>query len=761
MSAAVRPESAVLSAVQNSPLIRRFWGRELNLYIVVTMVTVLATIWAMKLWRMTPSIPLRYRDDAVSVAGYIDALMKTGWYEHQPDLGAPLGQTYYDYPMADNLHLMIIGLIVIVLPKWALAMNAYFLLGFPLAAITATWFFRSIGLARTLAGALAVLFAIAPYHFFRNENHMWLASYWPIPLFGVLIVRVLLGRGLWNRRRSPGRRGLSILTWHNAGTLAILVIAGTATQYYAVFDLIILATAGIMAFVRDRNWRRFITAAIAGVIIAGVLVINMLPDFLYPIVKGPNYEAAFRPAEHTEWFALKFVMLLLPSVAHRFAPFAELGNSYNSQFVVYTNVGVGLIASLGVIILVFTLTAAAGRRALRTKKVPPIVHGRAQKTIIDGFSGILLWILLVASTGGLAVFIALLVTTKVRGWDRLSIYIGLLGLAAVGIAVQLAVRAVLRSEKIRVPVRRMVARVGIPLLAVLILLVGVWDQTNTSTIPDYAGVKANFQEDEAYVAALEAELPDQAMVYQVPYQPFPEGPFTVNRMLDYDHLRLSLQSDTLRWSYGGVKGRPEYDWPSKLVDLPVNEFLDRVAATGFSGVSVDRLGYADGGVEFEAGLADALGVEPIVSPRGDYSYWDVTGYRERLDASIGADAVGALSYATLHPMMVYGGKNMSVFVDKAGTWEVAGDESELVFATNAAQSSTISVSFFIGATENLTSMTLTLPDGTTKELPIDPEGMPVSLSFPAEPGQNVLKLSATSKSGQSAFRVDSLNLFVG
>jgi phosphoglycerol transferase len=63
-------------------------------------------------------------------------------------------------------------------------------------------------------------------------------------------------------------------------------------------------------------------------------------------------------------------------------------------------------------------------------------------------------------------------------------------------------------------------------LMVLITSLGVIDQIPTRALPDYRQVNAEYQRDREFLQSLEQPvlLPDQAMIFQLPYVPFPEHP---------------------------------------------------------------------------------------------------------------------------------------------------------------------------------------------------------------------------------------------
>jgi hypothetical protein len=734
-------------------IVRTFRRREVLLYISSALVTSGLTTWALKLWHMSPSVPLRYDGDALSTAAYIKAIMQTGWYEHQPHLGAPFGQLYYDYPFADNLHLVIMGAMAFIVPKFGLIMNAYFLMGFPLAAVTATWFFRSVGIRRSFACVLAVLFALAPYHFWRGESHLFLTAYWPVPLFAVLLVRVIRGEQFWNRRLTPrGSRLTRFLTLRNLGTVVILVVAGSATQYYGVFDLVILVFVAVAGFVRTLNIRRLIGAAVGGTIIAVTLLINLLPDLIFQAQNGPNFVAAYRVPQETENYSLKLAMLLLPSPDHRLPALRALSQDYFAEFTTYTREDIGLVASAGLLFLLALLAIFAGI-TIRKRKTAPARHS-LKVLVLGGIAGTVLWILIVGGTGGLADFFSILVTPKVRGWDRLSIYVELLALAAVGMA--LGVIEV-RIRKRHSPRSTGITRAILPAVALLILVVGAWDQVTPDDVPNYARNLANFTEDAGYANSVQAQLPANAAVYQLPYDPFPESP-GVNGFGSYDQIKLSLQTSTIRWSYGGVRGRPAADWPSTIQNLTGNALVDRVTAAGFDGISVNRDGYADHGAALERQLAANLHESPLISSAGKYSFWDLRAKDAELIRELGKSGVKNLGYETTHPLLVYPDSPGVSFGndENAGgfNWTATESKARLIIETNSTRIRRVRIRFEINyAPGSISSLTVR---GGPSSKTIDvakPAPQHVTMTLSIHSGENDVTFTSTTRRPSTSYQI--------
>ena len=93
------------------------------------------------------------------------------------------------------------------------------------------------------------------------------------------------------------------------------------------------------------------------------------------------------------------------------------------------------------------------------------------------------------------------------------------------------------------------------------------------------------------------------MVYQLPYtQDFPEVP-AFRREPPYSPMRMYVHSRTLRWSYGGMKGRPGDLWHQAVDRLPLPERVGRLQAAGFAGLVLDRAALPDAGRACDDALA--------------------------------------------------------------------------------------------------------------------------------------------------------------
>lgn len=668
------PGAAVADAATGGPRAATAPGRrplvlEAATYLSAALGTVVATVTGLQLWRADLRVPFQYQGDAIAVSAHIKTVLETGWYEFQPLLGFPAGQTYHDFPTADNLNFVFAHVLGWFTSDWAVALNAYFLLGFPLAALAAVWFLREAGLTRSMSAVLAVLFALAPYHFTRGESHLWLASYFTLPLALVVVLRALRGEPLWGAGRGP--RFVRLVTGRGASTVACLALVATASSYYAVFVLILLAAAGAGAWLRDRRTARFLGAAGAGVVAAVVVLLNMLPDILYTRAHGESAAGFVRDPAEVEIYALKLAQLLLPVPGHRVPALAALRQRYDSTYpLISEQPALGAVAATGfvvaMLVVAYTLVVRGRRDALL---LPEQVR---RSTTIAQLSMLTFVAFLWSTVGGLATFLSF-VTASLRGWNRMSIVIALLCLAVIGLVLDAAVARLgrwVRGRDLRPPLRRAVAWA----VAGGVLLVGYADQVTPGAVPRYEETAAAFDADAQWIRQVEDALPDDAAVFQLPYLAFPETvPGT-------EQLRAYLHSPTLRWSGGAIKGRATTDWSRGVAELAPAEMVDDLVAAGFSGVLLDRVANGDGAADVEAGLVQAAGTAVTESADGRYVLFSLVDEAEAAAEETSAEDMAALRDSVVEPVTAYPGTGTAAAELEGGAqgWAVAPGGSSLV-----------------------------------------------------------------------------------
>ena len=718
-----------------APRALRRWlvSSESSLYALVFVVTSALTAVALKLWEARLDVPFLYRGDALPTGAHFKTVIETGWYEYQPALGAPLGQTYHDFSTADNLHMIAARIIGLFVPDWAVVMNLYFLIGFPLAAITALWFLRVCGVSRLLSVSLATLFALASYHFIRGESHLFLASYYAIPLALGLLVFVLRGQPLWGFGTGSGWR-----RWVLSPALRTVLIVGvlaTSSSYYAVFFLILIAAAGIFVLVRDRNWRRFFGAAAAGLTTVGFMLVNMAPDLIYTATHGANPGALARTPGETEFYALKLVQLLLPWPGHRIPILAELRGQYDGSYVsLGEQPSLGIVAAAGLVAAFLVLPAIVIGRMRPDAPVP------SERTLLVGGLGSLVFVAFLFSTlGGLSTLISVF-TSNLRGWNRMSIIIMMLCLAIIGLLIDQARERISRPR---------LARAATGIIAVGVLVIGFIDQTPGNADAEYAGNAIAFDSDREFVQSVEDVLPAEAMVLVLPYVPFPESSSATGSLAS-DQLVPYLHSTDLRWSAGGIKGRPTSDWAGQLEQYGVESVARLGVIAGFSGLVVDRDASPDRGAALEAALGEEISSAPIVSGSDRFAFYDLAEVAEDLGLEPGVAADDA--ELVTDPVTAYPNPDFRPDVAPDGRLIVGAEDpgSRLTIVNDGDEAREIVLSLIVYADGAADQLAVTLPDGRVVDRTVDADGALVTARFDAPPGLSYASLMLTDAAGNLA-----------
>jgi hypothetical protein len=566
----------------------------------------LFAILVLRSWQGNLEVPYSYPGDGNLHDGFVKTLLDHGWYWHNPNLGAPTGQQLFDYPVlnGDTLNVLLLKLLGAFGLDMAAVINLFFLSTFFLVGLSAYLVLRRFTVSGPVAIVCSILYALLPYHFFRGEDHLFLSAYYAVPLGAYLVLALLGGEPLFARRTAGGRALLSYASRRTLVTLGLCAVVALASGsfYYSAFTVVLMTAAALLRAVGARSVRPL---AEGGAVVAVILVLSVVllaPTLAYRARHGTNQQVAHRNALESELYGLKPAQLVLPIAHHRIGKFASLRqryDSWSSRTEATVSATLGLVATVG---LLWLLAISVLQLASPGRRVAPTLDRQAGTAALVA--------LFFAWTGGLATLVAA-VYPQIRAWNRLSIFIGFFALIAVGLLLDRGL-AVLRSWR----AGGLLAGVAL----CVVLAIGILDQTSSASVPPYRTLAAEWRSDEGFVRAIDARLPDGAMVFQLPYVPFPETA-PVNRMVDYDELRGYLHSDDLRWSYGAVKGRADPD--AALAAEPVPALVRDVAAAGFAGIYVDRFGYTDQAAQLEGELAAALGTKPLVSENGRLSFFEL------------------------------------------------------------------------------------------------------------------------------------------
>ena len=100
----------------------------------------------LRLWRMSFRVPMVYWGDAIFSLMLVKNVVEHGSYLTNSNLGAPFGQQLYDFPQGgDNLNILVLWVIGLFTNNAAVAMNLFYLVTYPLVALSALLVLRRFG----------------------------------------------------------------------------------------------------------------------------------------------------------------------------------------------------------------------------------------------------------------------------------------------------------------------------------------------------------------------------------------------------------------------------------------------------------------------------------------------------------------------------------------------------------------------------------------------------------------------------------------
>ena len=733
--------------------IRVIFTKEISYYIIAVVLCLIFLTAILQLWNADLKIPFDYHWDTLFGGASIKGAIDTGWFSNNHFIGAPYGFQYYDVNSNVVLDNTIIKLISLVFPNWAITLNLYFLLTFPLVTLAALFVLRKLKVSPLVAIAGSLLFTFLPFHFMQGEPHINLAAYFLIP-FAVLLClwlfeegftltpfiksqisnrksqnhnsklksEEILGEGLPQGEKGLNKAGNSI-NWRAIGAIVICLAIGSTFIYYPFFTCFFLLIAGAGAAIARKKWQPLGNAGIMIVIIVAIIIIYNIPSFIYHLQNGANL--AFdqsRNANQTEVWGLKVIELLLPVPGNHNPVLGAISDKYqySSPFVNENqSAALGIIGSIGFVILIVWLFASFFRKegsnlfiksqisnlksqisnlksqisnlksqihnsnlksdettdeqkittehktklkslltSLRGGKTGQNIHhhpvsstGQAlnplpsrerenNRNIFDKIGQLSVLnaaAVLLGTVGGLGTVIAYLGFPEIRTYTRISVFIAFFAIITICWLVDYLIKKTTFS------------RFTMGVLVVGVMVVGVNDMASPQFLPDYQGIKQEYNNDDSFIKNIEKTYPADKVIFQLPYNAFPESnpPF---KMQYYDLFRGYLHSSDISWSYGTMKGRYGDFWYSSLASKPTEEMLKDISLCGFNGIYIDGYGYKDGGKEITQTLATALNVKPLVSDNIRLYFFDMTGYNADLKAKYTAEEYATQQDAALHPL---------------------------------------------------------------------------------------------------------------
>jgi phosphoglycerol transferase len=277
-------------------------------------------------------------------------------------------------------------------------MNLYYLLSFPLITVSSLYVLRHFNVSYVPALFVSLLYAFLPYHFMRNQHHIILNAYYVVPP----AIMVLL----WLTRELIGSRSRKFIIG-----VVISILLGCSGVYYPFFFCFLLLVAGAVGVLKFRRLRPLAMAIVFAAITTVTVFVNLSPRFIYQRRHG-HAGAMLRVPSEAESYGLRISQLLLPITVHRIPLFDRIKRYHNRNVQVSENdsASLGLIASIGFLGLLVQL--------LYRKELLADAGG-----LLHDLSALNIFAVLLATIGGIGLLFSLYISSAIRCYNRISVYI--------------------------------------------------------------------------------------------------------------------------------------------------------------------------------------------------------------------------------------------------------------------------------------------------------------------------------------------------
>lgn len=508
--------------------------------------------------------------DDYSILSQAKQLAEEKWLWSTDRLGAPFGQNMLDYPsiLLQNTEYLMLKFWSLWTKDPVVAVNLQFLFTFVLCAAAAYLALRMLGIGFCFSVCGAMLFAFAPYIYGRGIRHYCLSACYFVPASVYLCFLAycrddFLTAGTVFRNK---RENLVIL-------LLCFLIAGNGIGYYPFFTCFLLCVTAGCRFFESRDIRKVLPALKLVLIITVMLLLFLAPAFLFSAANGEN-DITSRNLGGIETYGLKITQFFIPLFDHNIGILKSVVGTYNTYMPLVnenTTAYLGVIAGIGFILQMLSFFG--------------LKFGEQGRNNIEFGAKLSLASVLFMSVGG---FISLITTVlgiaSLRGFNRISIYVMFISIVVLCFL----------GENVLEKLKGTTGRNVFLALVLALTAFGVWEQSpdisTRGTELESNGTR--WVKDELFIEKIEASLQPGDMVFQLPYLPYPEGGDR-QELHRYRHLNGYLHSNTLKWSFGVMKGRPGDQWYQSVAAMDGEQMVKTLIETGFKGLYIDRSGYTD------------------------------------------------------------------------------------------------------------------------------------------------------------------------
>ena len=570
-------------------------------------ITGLLLLYLFRLWDLNPHVPFVYAGDGLLSLMSFQNMKEAFWYLNSSHLGFPFSQDLHDFPaVADTTNLLISRVLISLTGDIGLTFNIQYFSSYFSAFLGAYIGSRIIRLPSAHALFIGLMFAFLPFHYLHGANHLYLSSYWMIPIWLAVTIKEITTPGWILSLESGNSFNLRQFALKKR-TLLLLVLtlfSASAGFYFSVFFLLSTGFFGLLAVIRERSDKNLGLLLMSSL---GALVVSLqiLPILFFQRSMGTNIEAVQRGLGELRFYSLDLTKMFLPIRDHRLPLVRDWVSSLDSSL------QAGEYAEPLGLLLALSFLALLVIYVFQTKS-------KDKFSLTSPLAQVQLFFLGMSIVGGGGYFLGVLGFTQIRVWSRITI---VLAFPALVFLFQLSQLLTNRLKNVRYQF----------LVFILIAAVQILDSTPTSLAPNYSATARDWNRDKRIAGVIRNSISPQARIFQLPIVKFPESPPTFQQA-DYEHLRMYLHLPSAYFSYGGVKGR-ESQWLSRLSNDP-KTLLTQLALVGFDAVWIDNRGFESNPSSFALFAEQEIGKSLISAENSPFALYDIQNFSADLKKSM-------------------------------------------------------------------------------------------------------------------------------
>ena len=555
---------------------------------------------------MNLRIPFLYTHDGLGSTAYVKNILENGWLSDTERLSAPFVFSTKSFTplLFINTSILLYKFLGMFTSDPVLIFNLRILLTPVFNTFFAYYVLRKMHISRIYAMLGAVSFGSC-FFVLSRFGHIDFASCEAIPLTILLCYwctqeQFPFRRKNWFRERRFWQ--ILFFSW---------LIANDGIGYYPFFCCFFLVCVAVYNLVSTGKVKSVVFPAMC---IASVVFFFLL-NFLPLLIVKTNTHVEQRSAMESELYGLRIAGLYLSPEGFGIKHLKQVYSTYLGQSILINENAtsyLGVIGVLGSIILFLQLMQ--GKKGAFADRI--IVNEDIYWLSCLQFMGILL-----GASAGLSMIFSLIVSSSIRAYNRISIFLQFITITGF----------LYFCEGINDrTIKRKSISIGLCIAAVLLTFLDL-----NIVEPRYSSNTnaEDYLSDKIMIADLEKSVEDGAMIYQLPYMPYPEAA-PIRGMNHTFAMVPYLLSDHLRWSHGSTS--PEaIQWNASVADCECSEMTDILALAGFSGILIDTRAYTDAELsEMREKLEMLTMDQPRVSANSNYIYYSLIPIRDKFEDTL-------------------------------------------------------------------------------------------------------------------------------